>query len=144
MMLDQPGLPRMFSGPFFNIYLFGCVGSQLQLKDHRCSVWAQLPHSICDLSSSTRDQTHTPCIGKWTLSHWTTRKSPCPFLISSVPFWPLPRIFWALPPSFVVVIAQSLSSWVQLFVTPWPAACQASLSLTISWSLLRYTYSSYI
>ena len=24
-----------------------------------------------------------------------------------------------------------------LFVTPWPAACQASLSFTISWSLLR-------
>ena len=31
---------------------------------------------------------------------------------------------------------QSLSL-VQLFVTPWTAACQASLSLTISWSLLK-------
>jgi len=31
---------------------------------------------------------------------------------------------------------QSLSS-VQLFVTPWTAACPASLSITISWSLLK-------
>ena len=32
---------------------------------------------------------------------------------------------------------QSLSS-VRLFVTPWPAACQASLSITNSWSLLKF------
>jgi len=36
--------------------------------------------------------------------------------------------------SFVVV--QSLSC-VQIFATPWTAACQASLSFTISWSLLK-------
>jgi len=36
----------------------------------------------------------------------------------------------------VVVIVQSLSH-VQLFATPWTAACQASLSFSISWSLLR-------
>ena len=35
--------------------------------------------------------------------------------------------------SFVV----QLLSHVQLFVTPWTAACQASLSFTISWSLLK-------
>ena len=34
---------------------------------------------------------------------------------------------------------QSLSS-VQLFVTPWTAALQASLSITNSWSLLRLMY----
>ena len=33
---------------------------------------------------------------------------------------------------------QSLSH-VRLFVTPWIAACQASLSITNSWSLLRLT-----
>ena len=33
---------------------------------------------------------------------------------------------------------QSLSH-VQLFVTPWTAACQASLSITNSWSSLRLT-----
>ena len=35
-----------------------------------------------------------------------------------------------------VGVVQSLSC-VQIFVTPWTAACQASLSFTISWSLLR-------
>ena len=34
------------------------------------------------------------------------------------------------------VVAQSLNH-VQLFVTPWTAAHQASLSFTISWSLLK-------
>ena len=36
----------------------------------------------------------------------------------------------------LIIIVQSLSH-VRLFVTPWTAACQASLSFTISWSLLR-------
>ena len=40
---------------------------------------------------------------------------------------------WCLP---TVVIVQSLSC-VQLFATPWTAACQASLSFTISQSLLK-------
>ena len=33
-------------------------------------------------------------------------------------------------------LVQSLSR-VQLFVTPWTAACQASLSFTSSWNLLK-------
>ena len=37
----------------------------------------------------------------------------------------------------VVVVVQSPSR-VQLFVTPWTAACQVSLSLTISWSLSKF------
>ena len=36
----------------------------------------------------------------------------------------------------VVVVVQSLSH-VQLFATPWTAACLASLSFTVSWGLLR-------
>ena len=35
------------------------------------------------------------------------------------------------------VVAVQLLSRVRLFATPWTAACQASLSFTISWSLLR-------
>ena len=35
-------------------------------------------------------------------------------------------------------VVVQLLSWVQLSVTPWAAACQASLSFTISWSLLRF------
>ena len=37
-----------------------------------------------------------------------------------------------------VVIVQALSR-VRLFATPWTAACQASLSITNSWSLLKLT-----
>ena len=36
----------------------------------------------------------------------------------------------------VVVVVQSFSR-VRLTVTPWTAACQASLSFTISWNLLK-------
>ena len=47
---------------------------------------------------------------------------------------------WHLPLlpilAFFVTVFQLLSS-VQLFVTPWTAACQASLSFTISWNLLK-------
>ena len=39
--------------------------------------------------------------------------------------------------AFVVVVVVQLLSPVGLFVTPWTAACQAYLSFTISWSLLK-------
>ena len=35
-------------------------------------------------------------------------------------------------------IVVQLLSYVQLFVTPWTAACQASLSITIFWSLPKF------
>ena len=41
--------------------------------------------------------------------------------------------------TFGVFFVVKLLSHVQLFATPWTAACQASLSFTISWSLLRLT-----
>ena len=28
------------------------------------------------LSSRTRDRTHVPCVGRWILTHWTTREVP--------------------------------------------------------------------
>ena len=45
-----------------------------------------------------------------------------------------------MPKHFMILIwfvAVQLLSCVQLFVTPCTAACQASLSLTVSWSLLK-------
>ena len=36
----------------------------------------------------------------------------------------------------IVVVVQSLSR-VRLFATPWTAACQTSLSFTVSWSLFK-------
>ena len=43
---------------------------------------------------------------------------------------------WFLSPHPIFVVVQSLSC-VQLFVTPWTAACPASLSITNSQSLLK-------
>ena len=47
-----------------------------------------------------------------------------------------PHFTLDVQPSSIEVVVQSLSC-VQLFVTPWTAAHQASLSFTISWNLLR-------
>ena len=41
------------------------------------------PPSMWNLNSLTRDRTHTPCIGRQSLSQWTARevlaKDRCPF-----------------------------------------------------------------
>ena len=37
------------------------------------------PWGMWDLSSPNRDRTHTPCIGRWSLNHWTTREVPLPW-----------------------------------------------------------------
>ena len=42
------------------------------------------------------------------------------------------HVLWGL--NFVVI---HLLNYVQLFATPWTVACQASLSFTISWSLIK-------
>ena len=44
--------------------------------------------------------------------------------------------FWRWLMNLLIVVVQSLSH-VQLFATSWTAACQVSLSFTISWSLLE-------
>ena len=67
-------------------------------------------------SSRPRDQTCVSCIGRWVLYHCTTGS-------------PIVSMFRS---------DQSLSP-VQLFVTPWIAARQASLSITNSWSSFRLT-----
>ena len=66
-------------------------------------------------SSHSKDRTCISCICRLILYCWDTREAPSWFQFSSV---------------------QSLSH-VWLFVTPWTAACQASLSITNSRSLLR-------
>ena len=56
------------------------------------------------------------------------------FCLLSPRSWPLRAL--CIKDSAVVFPVQSLSH-VQLFVTPWTAAHQASLSFTVSWSLLK-------
>ena len=69
-------------------------------------LWFFWPQGVWDLSSPTRDQTLTPCTGRWILNHWTTREVPwhyfqerkgrhCPLWgakIATLPHFPLP--FW--------------------------------------------------
>ena len=80
-------------------------------------------------SSWTRDQPCVPCIGRWILSHWTNRE------VLHGMFYVSLNLFYH---SFIVrlLFVQLLSS-IWLFVTPWTAVCQASLSFTISWSLVK-------
>ena len=118
------------------------------------------PWGMWDCSSLTRDRTPTFCIGWWSPNCWTTREIP---VVSKALFvcsdglleprnmkrhgkkWPLlskrTKIsfylwFWDRYRLFSSV--QSLSR-IWLFVTPWTAARQASLSITNSWSLLKLT-----
>ena len=46
-------------------------------------------------------------------------------------------LFCVVVALFGIVVVVQLLSRVQLFVTPWTVACQASLFFTISWSLHR-------
>ena len=41
-----------------------------------CGLWAQVSRSVWELRSLTRDRTHVPCIGRWLLQHWATKKVP--------------------------------------------------------------------
>ena len=50
----------------------------------------------------------------------------------------LPDLYWDLAKEVCVVVVQS-PSHVQLFATPWTTACQASLYLTFSQSLPKFT-----
>ena len=61
------------------------------------------------------------CIGRWIFYHWATSEARVIFQFSSIQFTSL-----------------QVLSHVWLLVIPWAAACQASLSITISWSLLKF------
>ena len=47
--------------------------------------WFFDPQGIWDLSSPTRDQTHTLCVGSWSPNHWTAREVP--INIFDINFW---------------------------------------------------------
>ena len=63
-------------------------------------------------------------INKWMGGEWRHGRISAECVVAHLEFW------W----HFAVV---QLFSCVQLFATPWTAAHQASLSFTISWSLLK-------
>ena len=83
-------------------------------------------------SSQPRDQTQVSCISGRFFSIWVIREN---YLgISNLGI--LRYCLWDRIAELDRVVVQSLSG-VWFFVTPWTAACQPSLSFTISWSLLK-------
>ena len=71
---------------------------------------------------------------KFLLVHFFVLGNSFRFYFESVmPFIP-PHILWRY---FLSIVVQSLI-YVWLFVTPWAAALQVSLSFTISWNLLKF------
>ena len=76
---SPPNLGRVGWCPSSDIYspwdlffFFGCSGSSLQREGFSsCDLWALLPQSVWDLSSSTTDGTHVFCIGRQILNQWT-------------------------------------------------------------------------
>ena len=74
--------------------------------------WSGLPFPLPGESSWPRDQTQVSCVGRRILHCWVTRKAYNDFFSS----------------------VQSFGR-VWLFATPWTTACQASLSITNTWSL---------
>ena len=81
--------------------------------------------------------------------YWSGLPCPPPGHLSYSGIQPKSLMFLALPGGFFTtsatwephmnpIVADQLVSCVQLFVTPWTAACQACLSLTISQSLLKF------
>ena len=69
-------------GPFFKGFIVTILFLFYVFVFWPCSVW--------DLSSPTRDWTHTPCIGRQSLNHCTARKIP-PLLEVC---WALPLVYW--------------------------------------------------
>ena len=39
-----------------------------------CFLFWFFDRGMCDISSPTRDWTHTPCIGRWSFNHWISRE----------------------------------------------------------------------
>ena len=72
-----------------------------------------LPHSMWDLSSLTRDGTHTLALEVRSLNHWTTRKVPGLCLLTfCLPLASLPS--WVLGPLWLPQLNRSLSHYCRL------------------------------
>ena len=83
MLTSTPALLCFFKmfwcGPFLK--------SLLNLSQFCFYVLTFWPWDMWDLSSPTRDHTCNPCIGRWSLDHWTTREVPCHLILCFSFFW---------------------------------------------------------
>ena len=121
--------PHLFS-PTLGFFLGSCLSGR--------TLWGPCPLPASFLKATTSlkaasPPSSLPCPPSWGSyqpSSWPRMRSPSTWVILLSCSHLLERVF----EQFSSV--QSLSS-VWLFVTPWTAACQASLSITNSWSLLK-------
>ena len=91
------------------------------------NVWDENWKVILELSSLPSHIPFTPHLSR-PLPHWSVT-SCLPVQLSLLRQTLYLIIDWLV----------QLLSWVWLFVTPWPATCQASLTSTIFQSLLKFT-----
>ena len=92
--------------------IFRCSMRALQLRHtasrahwlSTCSVQAQSPGGMWNLSSLTRDQIHFHCFAKWILNHWTTRKAPISILFTRVSPTKVCLHLWILPAATITVM----------------------------------------
>ena len=104
LALSSPSFLALFLW-FFKVFYWICY--------HIASIFYVLVFwGMCNLSSLTWDRTHTPCIGRQSLNHWTTRQVPSLF---SPLFLKL-----LIHPSFLMFccnfLSWILSSFVSLFL----------------------------
>ena len=82
-----------------------------------------------------KNRKYFSCFFKLPLTHLPFLAFPCSLTPCNLVLRFQCFFYWDTSLGFRFLSVQSLSH-VQLFVTPWTAACQASLSITNSWSLL--------
>ena len=81
-----------------------------------------------------KNRKYFSCFFKLPLTHLPFLAFPCSLTPCNLVLRFQCFFYWDTSLGFRFLSVQSLSH-VQLFVTPWTAACQASLSITNSWSL---------
>ena len=112
------------------------------ISQARILEWVAISFSRGSSWSREKSPSLVSCIGRWILYHWATREACSKTKHKKPEMWVVPQFLEISHSSPQIVgiifplIVQYLSC-VWLFVTPWTAAHQASLSFTISWNLLK-------
>ena len=106
-LVVQWGYPHSFFF-FFNFFFFFLMWTTFKVFIEFVTIlflfyvlvfW---PRGMWDLSSPTRDRTHTPCTGRRNLNHWTTREVPYPHSLpmwSACPSWPMGPVLTSAQPT---------------------------------------------
>ena len=109
--------------------------------------WTEEPGRLQSMGSLRVGQGWATALSLFTFMHWRRKWQPTPvFLPAESQGWgslvgcygvaqSQTRLKW-LSSKEIIVVIQSLSP-IRLFVTPWTAACQASLSFTVFQNLLK-------